>query len=305
MAKVSNAQLQQQLESFIERFEASMKTLTETTNTAKTELGEKIDNITARLDNYDSRLDNVEKSVAHTDNRLGELAAQLENGDLIVSQKFSHITSRVAAMEAKIRELENVPKQIDELGELPNRVDQLREEIENRTNRSLRETLVFKNVPEEEGENSYDDTKKLLATTINRHCPDITYDYAFSQIKRAHRERNRNFQEYAGQSREGKRLIFAAFHSWDLCQKLIETFRTKCIQDRNFNIAAEQKYGPLTSKRRQKAYLERKKLKESGVIASGYVDFPAKLMVNLPGDVDRENKKIYKLHTNFSRHPVD
>ena len=61
MAKVSNAQLQQQLESFIERFEASMKMLTETTNTAKTELGEKIDNITARLDNYDSRLDNLEK----------------------------------------------------------------------------------------------------------------------------------------------------------------------------------------------------------------------------------------------------
>ena len=303
MAKVSNAQLQQQLESFSERFEEMMKSLTTTTNDAKTELAAKIDGINVRLDSYDTRFNKLEESVQHTDNRLGELAAQLENGDLIVSQKFNLLTSRIVALEQQVQELEGVSKRVGELEELPNTVDQLREEIENRTNRSLRETLVFKNIPEEEGENSYKETKELLATTINRHCPEITYEVALNQIKRAHRERNRNFDDYE-QSRQGKRIIYAAFHSWDLCQKIIESFRVKCIKDRNFNISVDQKYGPLTTKRRQKAFLERKKLKEEGVIASGYVAFPAKLMINLPGDVDGENKKVYKLHTNFSRAPV-
>ena len=93
---------------------------------------------------------------------------------------------------------------------------------------------------------------------------------------------------------------------WQLLVRSVGAYSgNHALFDTIVNNAAEQKYGPLTSKRRQKAYLERKQLKESGVIASGYVDFPAKLMVNLPGDVDRENKKIYKLHTNFSRYPVD
>ena len=64
-------------------------------------------------------------------------------------------------------------------------------------------------------------------------------------------------------------------------------------------------YGKLTSKRRNLAFQLRKQLKADGTIASGYVRFPAKLMVNFPGDVDRSGKKIYKPHTNFSDNKVD
>ena len=49
---------------------------------------------------------------------------------------------------------------------------------------------------------------------------------------------------------------------------------------------------------------EKKKLKEEGNISSGYVAFPAKLMVNKPGDVDVNGKKNYRVHTNFSLHEV-
>ena len=117
----------------------------------------------------------------------------------------------------------------------------------------MRETLVFKNIPEGPNEESYKDTKELLATVISDHCPGISYRDALGQIKRAHRERNRK-SEGSQNSRAGKRLIFAAFHSWDMCQEIIEVFKQKCIMERSFNIAAEQKYGPLTSKRRQMAF---------------------------------------------------
>ena len=85
--KMSNAQLNQQLETFTTRFEAEIKSITETTNSAKAELVEKIDGITARLDTYDEKFAKLEGSLQHTDNPVGELTAQVENGDLIVRQK--------------------------------------------------------------------------------------------------------------------------------------------------------------------------------------------------------------------------
>ena len=160
-------------------------------------------------------------------------------------------------------------------------------------------------VPEEERDASYKETKDLLAKLISTHCPGISYQYALSQIKRAHRERKRNSEEVHLPSREGKRLIYAALHDWDLCQLIIETLKQKCIAERDFNISADQKYGPLTTKRRQMAFLLRKQLKANGVIVSGYIDFPAKLMVNMPGDFTGDGKKLYKLYKNFSREPVE
>ena len=70
-------------------------------------------------------------------------------------------------------------------------------------------------------------------------------------------------------------------------------------------ISADQKYGPITTKRRQMAFQVRKELKENGSITSGYVDFPAKLMVNIPGQVTGDGKKLYKCYRNFSKDAVE
>ena len=78
----------------------------------------------------------------------------------------------------------------------------------------------------------------------------------------------------------------------------------KCISEKEFKITADQKYGPITTRRRGLALRKRKELKAQGVIAGGYVKFPARLMVNLPGNVDVEGRKIYTMHTDFSQHGV-
>ena len=136
----------------------------------------------------------------------------------------------------------------------------------------------------------------------------MSFDFAFDNIDRAHRESKRKPRHQHDQvpSRQGKRLIFAAFHSWNLSQTIIEDFRLKCIREANFNISADQMFGPtMTAKRRKLALKKRKKLKENGLITSGFVDFPARLMVNMPGEVGPTGKKMYKLHSNFSKHKVD
>ena len=48
----------------------------------------------------------------------------------------------------------------------------------------------------------------------------------------------------------------------------------------------------------------RKELKDQGVIAGGYIGFPAKLFVHHRGNVDGDGRKIYTFHTDFSRHDV-
>ena len=61
--KVTNVQLQQQMDSFATRFEAAMKNLTEATQAVKVELGKKMDEITTRLDGYGARVDTLERDV--------------------------------------------------------------------------------------------------------------------------------------------------------------------------------------------------------------------------------------------------
>ena len=75
--------------------------------------------------------------------------------------------------------------------------------------------------------------------------------------------------------------------------------------ENNFNLYAEQMYGPRTTKRQGKAMELRKKLKEDGVISGGFVNFPAKLFVNYVGHVDADGKKVYKFHSDLSRAEID
>ena len=275
------------MDAFITRIEAAMKSNHE-------ELGNKIDGLSDRLDMFETKLTELEEKNAAAENKMDDLGTQMTNNDERTTKRIDDLVKRIDDLEKKLKDLENVPVDIKKLSE----------DIESRTNRQLRETLVFKNIPEGPGEEeSYKDTKELLATTISENVPDVSYDEALSQIKRAHRESGHRRDDNGDPIRAGKRLIFAAFHSWDLCQTVIETFREKCIADRNFQISAEQKYGPKTNKRRQLALQLRKRLKDEGTITSGFLEFPAKLMVNFPGEVIGR-KKVYRMHTNFSLNEV-
>ena len=223
MAKVTNVELKQQFDAFVVRLE---KTITDN----HAEIGKKLDDISTRLDGFETRIAKLEVDTHQNQNRIGELGAQVETSNELTTKKFVELTKRVADLEEKLEKLKTMPDDVRELSE----------NVEDRTNRQLRETLVFKNIPEVlNGEETYNDTKELLATTISEHCVDVSYDDALSQIKRAHRESGHRRNGDDVHPRAGKRIIYAAFHSWDMCQQIIETFREKCIKHREFVISAE------------------------------------------------------------------
>lgn len=275
---VSNAQLQSSIESFQKSITESISELKQSNEKSKTELISKIDSVCNKIKVLEERVDLVTSNVEVLTQRVEN---DIANHDIIIER----LRLQIVVLQDKVEDLSSLKTQVDENTE----------KTEERTNRQLRETLIFKNIDEGKEEVTYDDTKNLLAKVISMHT-DVSFEDVFKDIKRAHREAKKKPRD--GKSRDGKRHIYVAFHSWDLPQKCIEVFRQKNINDRSFKISAEQKYGPITTKRRNLAFKLRRELIDNKTISSAYVAFPARLMIS--NSTDAAGKKLYKCHTDFS-----
>ena len=98
-----------------------------------------------------------------------------ENAERISSQQFDYqsLVERIEAVETKNKEL------IDEL--------------EDSKNRSMRKTLVFRNIRQPQQRESWDQTKQTLANEILIVMPDLNKDFIISKIERAHRAKGNNY----------------------------------------------------------------------------------------------------------------
>ena len=168
---------------------------------------------------------------------------------------------------------------------------EIEERIESRTNRQLRQTMVFRNIPENKDvEKSWDDTTSIIAEKIADLC-DVTVEEAEGMINRCHRGGK---PEQNGASKQKYRPIHANFFSWKDCENIISKARSP---DAHLNV--DYKYGPLTTERRNLALAKRKELKREGKLTTAFLKFPAVLMGKGPGDTK------YREIENFSTLKVD
>ena len=103
-------------------------------------------------------------------------------------------------------------------------------------------------------------------------------------IDRCHRGGDRDFYKKKNKSRP----VFAAMHKWEDCEAHVASARSGAI-------LVNYKYGPKTTRRRNMALAERRKLKENGTITSAYVKYPAVLV----GKKSRSDE--YKVIKDFSK----
>ena len=94
--------------------------------------------------------------------------------------------------------------------------------------------------------------------------------------------------------KKGKRDIFAAFHWWEDSNHIGSTFQVESRNKNTNGIHIHKKYGADTTARRNMAFMKRKNLKNEGIIISGYLTYPAKLIVAYT------NGTTYKLYHDFS-----
>ena len=169
-------------------------------------------------------------------------------------------------------------------------IQQVRELIEDHTNRQPRSTLTIKGIAQ-------DDTKELWSKTEEKLVDAFTEvgiakEQASAMIERAHRG-------LPNPKRTGPAPIFVKLHSWKQSEQVKTAFLEK-NKNRNTGIFADQKYGPLTSMRRNLALQLRKELKANNEIAMGFVKFPAKLMVKKT----HHKNEPYREHSDFSKEAV-
>ena len=190
MAKVTNAELHKLITDFKADFTVKCDGISKANEESIKGLAEKIDGFVEKLENLDQRLDKIdEKLVVHAE-KVDETERKIAEVDKKVDEGLNRLNHRIAELETHINHLENI--------EIPNQIRQLeqenlklKEELESRTNRQLRRTLIFKNIPERKEDESYSEVKALLAETISMHTV-ITKEEALAAIERAHREAKRN-----------------------------------------------------------------------------------------------------------------
>ena len=176
-------------------------------------------------------------------------------------------------------------------------ISDLNERVEKRTNRQMRNTLIFKGIPkipseEKKGQEAWQYTRQALVSAISSHIDDLDETRATRCIERVHRGKP---------NEHGKQAIYAKIFDWNICEKLKHDFRSINIADNSVKIYCEQMFGPLTSARRNHALSVRKQLKEEGKIYSGFVVYPAKLLVK----VTRDPKGSYIEHEDYSKMEVN
>ena len=252
----------------------------------------------------------IEKNLTDT---IDKLHAELDEIGQIARNAIKlaeNNNKEIVSLKDDINNLNNENKNLKDKINSQNEIFKILEErIESRTNRQLRKTLVFKGIPEKQypplqpdtpnqhqKKESWDDTESILAHKISEICENTTINQARDMIERCHRA-NEN-PNYKGQ---GPRVIFAAFYDWKQSEFVKEEFRTNNVADRECKIFAENKYGPLTTLRRNKAMQLRKTLKDNGTITRGYVAFPARLMVALTNN----RKEQFRQHEDFSKVAVE
>ena len=186
----------------------------------------------------------------------------------------------VEKLEERVKTLEKENKELKKnVNDNTKDIKRLEEKIEDRTNRQLRKTLVFRGVPEivrGEGDakklESWEETEALLAEKVAEVC-GIQVEEAAKKLERVHRSAPN--PRYEGGA---PRPIFAACYDWKFSEHCKKSFKDENIKKKT-KTTCEQKYGPLTTARRNLAMQERRKLLNGREIVSGYLAFPAQLMV--------------------------
>ena len=249
-------------------------------NALKAQKDEIINEFKKEIKALSSKVENIKKIADEALN-----IAKQNKADIVkVSAEVDSLNEKFNALNTEHNQLQVQSAAKDQA------IKNLENKLEDTTNRHLRKTLVIKGVKELENE-TWTATESVLAKTISEATDgDVDEIAAARLIERAHRSR-------PNRQKQGRRDIFVKMYDWKDSEYLKAKFAKKNIKDRKFKIYCEQKYGPITSARRNEALKARKALKSTGAITRGYVAFPAKLMVKLPNDsVDAK----YRLHKDFS-----
>ena len=145
----------------------------------------------------------------------------------LIAEKTKNISSHEFEYQTLLERLERL--------ETEDKV--IKEEPEDSKNRSMRKTLIFRNIQQNQRRESWDQTKIILTNKIKKKKENIDHGVIIKKIERAHR---------AKENRPGRNLpIIAKFNNWNF-SKEVKTSFIKGAKDGNDRtpIFVSQIYSP-------------------------------------------------------------
>ena len=170
--------------------------------------------------------------------------------------------------------------------ELKKQLEEAEATIDDQVNRSLRNTLIIKNVKEETNE-TWSQTKEVVKNLLVRHLrfDRERVDYV---IERAHRGKVK-----VNTGINNHRNIYVRFIHWEDSEFVKKGFANINRENRDMKIRVCPMFSPKIQARQNNAMQTRRQLLTSGTIVSGYVEFPAILMVKTSKEAKYTKHSIY------------
>ena len=229
---------------------------------------------------FNERFDRLEEKI----NLMMQTVLETEKRSKDNEIELRAAISRISKLENAIEEIKNKDQQKNEsIEELKDKTSHLHDQLSEQTDRSLRTTLVFRGIKQDNTEKTWDDTKHMLADTLS-NITRLDPNAIFSNIERAHRGK-------ADHRNDNKRPlpIFVKFLSWTFSDHLRHLVIQHNIKTQNGIIFVDQMYSKPVMDRRKLALkfryelLEDEKKDKENVNMSYYLTYPANLMGKLKG----------------------
>ena len=132
----------------------------------------------------------INSVVEQVKNQRDELMNLINNIEVKANKAISLGESNASKIQANSSKIESNDFGIDQLknkvASLNEALNEIRVELDDMRNRSLRKTLIIKNIPFKKKE-TWDESKELLMKEIKAVIPDLEETYIMNKIERAHR----------------------------------------------------------------------------------------------------------------------
>ena len=179
-------------------------------------------------------------------------------------------------LEERISELEKTNddlKQNETLQE--KKISTLQVRLEDQTCRNTRTTLIIRGIPASKEKEKWHETRKSVCTALSKAFK-LNYKEVDQMIERIHRRPKSPTDDNNKNDKKQETVIDAKFYDWNDSERILRLSRK---YSKTSKIFIDQRYGPDTTWRRNQALAVRKDLKANEEIVSGFVKYPAKLMV--------------------------
>lgn len=200
-----------------------------------------------------------------------------------MDKQLGKLKEQITENETKLTELSNFKDQTETISaerdermeELSNWLNELETEIDDLRNRSMRTTLIFKNIPKSRSEKNWQDTTDVLIAEIKKVIPEDTFEKINDNISRAHRGKDHQEKQNTNQNPEA---IFANFVNWRYAEKVKQSIINAARKKETSIIVSTKVSKKLQIRINEALKFRRELLKEESCDQQMYVKYPADLM---------------------------